>query len=332
MSGESVAYHLRQNKHVDRQLFVEILSHVTRSYPVRKSLYVSFGGVYFEDFKLIHNVFGTEKLLSIEQDPWVMKRQKHNKPFGCIRCEELKSRALVTNINDYRTEFRDPQLICWLDFASTNRRAQLEDVSILLKNSRAGDVIRVTMNANPGTLGEQREGELVAERDTRRLATLRQKLGDKLPGEVDEKDITVGAFPALLLRMLKLEMSKAMESQPDLQFQPLGSYSYCDAQHTMLTVTGIILETKNIKAFLQQTRIREFNFAGLEWELQHINVPLLSQREKLKLDQKYKTAAPSRISRDLGFQVAKTKSDSDAMLRDYFDFHRYYPHFHRIQY
>jgi len=332
MSGEGVAYHLRQNKHVDRQLFVELLSHINRSYTIRKALYVSFGGVYFEDFKLIHNVFGTEKLLSIEQEHWVMNRQKHNKPLGCIRCVELKSRALVTNINDYRTEFRNPQLICWLDFASTNRRAQLEDVSILLKNCRAGDVVRITMNANPGTLGEQREGELVADRDARRLAKLRQKLADKLPGEIDEKDITVGAFPTLMLRMLKLEMAKAMESQPDLQFQSLGSYSYCDAQHTMLTVTGIVLEIKKIPEFLRQTRIHEFKFSGLEWELHHINVPLLSQREKLKLDQKYKTTTPSKISRGLGFQVAETKSASDAMLRDYFDFHRYYPHFHRIQY
>jgi hypothetical protein len=332
MSGEAVAYHLRQNKHVDRQLFVEILSYVNRYAPVGKALYVSFGGVYFEDFNLLHNVFGAEKLLSIEEISWVLKRQKHNKPFGCIRCKELKSRVLVTKINDYRTEFGDPSLICWLDFASRDRRSQLEDVSILLKNSRVGDVVRVTMNANPATFGEQREGELVTARDMRRLTNLRDELGDKLPGEVDEQDLKKDAFPALMLRMLKLEMLKAMESQPELQFQPLGSYSYSDSEHTMLTVTGIVLEADKIRGFLQQTRIKEFKFCGLKWELNRINVPLLSQREKLKLDQKYKSAAPSKISRGLGFQLAKTKAESDKMLRDYFDFHRYYPHFHRIQY
>ena len=331
MSGEVVAYHLRQNKHVDRQLFVEILSYIDRYAPVGKALYVSFGGVYFEDFKLLHNVFGAEKLLSIEEISWVLKRQRHNMPFGCIRCEELTSRTLVTKINDYRAEFGDSSLICWLDFASTKRRAQLEDVSILLKNARAGDVVRVTMNANPATFGEQREGELVTARDTRRLTKLREKLGDKLPGEVDEQDLTKTAFPALMLRMLKMEMLKAMESQPDLQFQPLGSYSYADAQHTMLTLTGVVLETSKVSEFLRRTRIKEFKFAGLKWEILHINVPLLSQREKLKLDQKYKTAAPSKISRGLGFQLAAAKPESDEMLRDYFAFHRYYPHFHRIQ-
>jgi hypothetical protein len=332
MSGEVVAYHLRQNKHVDRQLFVEILSYVDRYAPVGKALYVSFGGVYFEDFKLIHNVFGAEKLLSIEEKQWVFRRQKHNKPFGCIRCEELESRTVVTKINDYRGEFGDPPLICWLDYASPKRRAQLEDVGILLKNARAGDVVRVTMNANPATFGEQREGELVAARDARRLTKLRNQLGDKLPGEVVEQDLTKEAFPALMLRMLKLELLRAMESQPELQFQPLGSYSYADAQHTMLTMTGIVLESKKVREFFSRTRIKEFKFSGLKWEIHHINVPLLSQREKLKLDQKYKTAPPSKISRGLGFQVAETKPASDEMLRDYFDFHRYYPHFHRIQY
>jgi hypothetical protein len=132
--------------------------------------------------------------------------------------------------------------------------------------------------------------------------------------------------------MLRLEMTKAMESQPALEFQPLGSYSYADSEHTMLTVTGIVLKANKVSEFLQRTRIKEFKFSGLEWELHHINVPLLSQREKLKLDQKYKTAPPSKISRELGFQFAKTRPESDDMLRDYFDFHRYYPHFHRIQY
>jgi len=188
------------------------------------------------------------------------------------------------------------------------------------------------MNANPATLGQQMEGELVEARDARRLAKLREQLADKLPGEVDEQDLKKDAFPALLLRMLKMEMLKAMESQPELQFQPLGSYSYSDSEHTMLTVTGIILEADKIREFLKQTRIKDFKFCGLNWELHRINVPLLSQREKLKLDQKYKTASPSKISRALGFQLAKTKHESDEMLRDYFDFHRYYPHFHRIQY
>jgi hypothetical protein len=332
MSGEAVAYHLRQNKHVDRQLFVEILSYVNRYASIRKALYVSFGGVYFEDFKLIHNVFGADKLLSIEEIPWILKRQKHNMPFGCIRCEELKSRVLVTKINDYRAEFGDPSLICWLDFASPSRRAQLEEVSVLLKNCRAGDVVRVTMNANPETLGEKSGVELTSTLNARRLAKLREQLADKLPGEVDEHDLTKDAFPALMLRMLKLEMLKAMESQPELQFQPLGSYNYADSQHTMLTVTGIVLEAEKVGEFLQRTRIKEFKFSGLKWELRRINVPLLSQREKLILDQKYKTATPSKISRGLGFQVAKSKPESYEMLRDYFDFHRYYPHFHRIQY
>jgi hypothetical protein len=67
----------------------------------------------------------------------------------------------------------------------------------------------------------------------------------------------------------------------------------------MLTITGIVLETEKVREFLQRTRIKEFKFSGLKWELHHINVPLLSQREKLKLDQKYRTLRRRKSVADL---------------------------------
>jgi hypothetical protein len=129
MSGETVPYHLRQNKHVDRQLFVELLSHVNRMTPIRDALYISFGGVYFEDFKLLHQIFGAERLLSIEREEWVLERQRHNKPYGCIRCKHMTSRELANNIVDVRKGYGRRQLICWLDFTdASGRRGQLEDI------------------------------------------------------------------------------------------------------------------------------------------------------------------------------------------------------------
>src|ERR1700678_128474 len=132
MSGETVPYHLRQNKHVDRQLFVELLAHASRINPVKDALYISFGGVYFEDFKLIHQVFGTKRLLSIEKEEWIVNRQMHNIPYGCIKCKKMSSREFANDITKIRSRFGNRQMICWLDFAdASNRRGQLEDVSLL---------------------------------------------------------------------------------------------------------------------------------------------------------------------------------------------------------
>jgi hypothetical protein len=334
MSGEMVPYHLRQNKHVDRQLFVELLSHVNRVTPIRDALYVSFGGVYFEDFKAIHQVFGTERMLSIEMEEWIVKRQRHNKPYGCIKCKQLTSGELVDNIESVRQRFGRRQMICWLDFAdASKRRLQLEEISVLAKSARELDVLRITMNANPANLSTQTPGETIEARDEKRLEKLRADFADFIPREIEGADATKRGFPHFVRDLIKHQLQRSLSSRPGLLFQPLGSYSYADSEHTMVTVTGAFLAEGKVADYISKTKIQDFEFAGLSWELRHINVPLLSQREKLALDQKLRNGKKSaRLAASLKLQVDKKRETSANMLKSYFDFHRYYPHFHRIHY
>ena len=334
MSGETVPYHLRQNKHVDRQLFIELLAHASRVTPVKDALYISFGGVYFEDFKLVHQVFGTDRLLSIEKEEWVVERQRHNKPYGCIKCKQLSSADLVTNIGDIRKRFGKRQMVCWLDFAdAAKRRDQLEEIGILTKNAREGDIVRVTMNVNPHNLSTPIHGEIIENRNQRRLEELRTKFADKIPREIELADVTEKGFPLFGLEMIKHQIQRSLSFNPGLFFQPMGSYSYSDSMHTMLTVTGTFLREENVKDYLSRTKLQDFEFAGLNWELLHINVPLLSHREKLALDQKFMNRQTStRVASSLKFRVSKNPGESKEMLKSYFTFHRYYPHFHRVQY
>lgn len=334
MSGEAVPYHLRQNKHVDRQLFIELLSQSNRIGPVQDALYISFGGVYFEDFKLIHQIFGTRRLLSIEREDWIVERQHHNKPYGCIQCREMSSRNLVDNIAQIRKQFGKRQLICWLDFAdASKRRGQLEDVAIFSKNAREFDILRITMNVNPSSISAQIPGETIDVRDQRRLEELRNQFADKISREIENSDVTQQGFPLFGLEMIKQAIQKALVSSPGLFFQPMGSYSYSDSEHTMLTVTGVFLRQENVEDYLTRSQLRKCEFAGLNWELLHINVPLLSQREKLTLDQKFgNRKSLGQVASSLKFRVNKKPDVSESMIESYFTFHRYYPHFHRIQY
>jgi hypothetical protein len=307
MSGETVPYHLRQNKHVDRQLFVELLSHANRVSPVKDALYISFGGVYFEDFKLIHQVFGNKRLLSIEKEEWVVKRQEHNKPYGCIECRHMDSLELANNIEKIRSEFGKREMICWLDFAAaSNRRGQLEEISLLAKNARRLDILRITMNVNPATLSGQVPGELIEVRDQRRLEKLRDVFADKVPRKIELTDVTHEGFALFGQEMIKHEIQGALSSSPGLFFQPMGSYTYSDSEHRMLTVTGTFLREEEIEGYMLRTGLRDFEFAGLDWELKHINVPLLSQREKLTLDQKFGSGGSlAEIVLSLKFQFDK---------------------------
>lgn len=334
MSGETVPYHLRQNKHVDRQLFIDLMSHANRVTSIQDSLYISFGGVYFEDFKLVHQIFGTQKLLSIEREDWIVERQQHNKPHGCIKCKQMSSRQLVDNLVQIRKRFGKQQVICWLDFAeAAARRGQLEDVGIFAKSAVEYDILRVTMNVNPATLSGQQPGETIDTRDQRRLEELRKKFSDKVPREIELRDVTEKGFPLFGLEMMKHAIQRALSSSQGLFFQPMGSYSYSDSEHTMLTLTGVFLSDEHVEDYLLRTQLRKSEFACLNWELMHINVPLLSQREKLTLDQKFGSCKTvEQVASSLKFRVNKKPELSELMLKSYFTFHRYYPHFHRIQY
>ncbi len=345
MSGEAVAYHLRQNKHVERQLFAEVLSHLDRLRPIKDYLYASFGGVYFEDFKLVHNVFGSEKMLSIEEIEWVRQRQEHNVPYGCIHCERLKSGELIDGLDHWREHFGVQNLICWLDYASAkHRRQQLEEFRSAIGRLEVHDVLKITINANPGSLGDFSEeirdemkkpgntANSVSLRNQFRLKKLNEELGDLLPGGIDDTFVVKDQFPALLLQVIRQVASRAMNERPGEVFQPLASFSYADSEHTMLTCTGIVLKDGEIEDFKEKSVLHDFAFHGLDWNLHQINVPLLSAREKSRLDHEYARKTPEVVAAELGFQLNESAPRSLAMLKDYFKFHRFYPHYHRIQY
>jgi hypothetical protein len=189
------------------------------------------------------------------------------------------------------------------------------------------------MNANPASLLSLVPNDTTEVRDQRRFEKLRDDFSDMIPRVIELVDATKKGFPHFVQDMIKHQIQTSLSSTPDLFFQPLGSYSYSDSEHTMVTVTGTFLKIERVNDYISRTRIGDFEFAGLSWELRNINVPLLSQREKLTLDQKFgnrKTSA--QVAKSLKFQVSKKPQESEEMLKSYFRFHRYYPHFHRIQY
>ena len=348
MSGEKVPYHLRQNKHVERQLFAELLAHVDRAHPIRDYLYVSFGGVFFEDFKLMHSVFGMRHMLSLEILEWVYQRQDKNRPYGCVKCKNMTSANFIDSIDIIREEFAGAKhIVCWLDYAAAREtRRQLEEYKALLPKLERFDIVKITLNANPTTLGDYREELRKLKEDNNnpdteaqslqklRLGCLRERLGDMLPEGIESEELTKSAYPGVLLRAIQLAAASAMKEQPSLSFQPLGSYVYSDSEHTMLTCTGILLDSSEEKRgrFLTATKLRKFEFSGLDWNLIKIDVPFLSAREKFLLDTDMYEKEPEAVAEQLGFRFDKGAERSLAMLKEYFRFHRFYPHFHRIQY
>src|SRR6185312_1491718 len=97
---------LRQNKHVERELFLDILAHVDRVRPIKSYLYVGFGGAYLEDFRVLHSHFGNTAMLSLEQESWVYDRQLLNIPYGCVKCRNMTSSQFIQEFEDTVAKLR----------------------------------------------------------------------------------------------------------------------------------------------------------------------------------------------------------------------------------
>lgn len=343
MSGEKVPYHLRQNKYVDRQLFVDVLAHINRVRDITAYLYISFGGPYLEDFKVIHSNFGNQKMLSLESEEWVYERQQFNVPYGCIDCENLKSDEFLEQFDDFIIRYSAANILVWLDYARADKlRMQLNEFAALIQHARSFDIIKLTINANPASMGERIvkiPPETAEELRTRQLEKLKLKLGDYLPAGVTTDDMEQSRYATVLLSSIRIAAHEGIKGSPNLILQPLTAFVYQDSLHQMLTATCIILEQGKSEAFLKNSGLGKYEFRSLDWkEPIKINVPYLSVKEKFYLDNMlFRNTRKSDRSRlksgaALKVKLAKNEDDATQMLRQYFLFYRYYPHYHRIQY
>ena len=338
MSGETIPYHLRPNKFVERSLFVDILSHIDRYLSVSEYLYVSFAGPYLEDFKVIHAAFGNRKMLSLEQTDWVYQRQRFNIPYGCIDCCNKNSQRFITDYTDIVRSYGNPSVLIWLDYmAADQTREQLTEYEGLLSKLKAHDVLKVTLNANPASLGSVAGWE-ADELRSWRLEVLNERIGDYLPNNTTPEEMKHSSYPSLLLQAVRKAASNAMEGARHLVFHPIASYVYEDS-HQMLTVAGIVLTTREVQHFLQHTGLESYEFATNNWQdIIVINVPHLSAREKLYLDTLiYKQTRLNDHSRlkgstKLKVTLAPTAVENVEMAERYMRFYRHYPHYHRIHY
>ena len=335
MSGAWVSYHLRQNKAVDRMLFIDLLSKLNRYIPIPSYEYIGFGGAFLEDHKLIHSHFGNMNLTSIEMDDHVWERQKFNLPLNCIKRAKTRSNDFIDSFNP-----SNPSII-WLDYANPNeRRDQLMELQRLLPKLDNNDVVKITLNANPQTILPDSETKPDGKRYTQdealpiRLDRLNKKLGDYLPQNVTPNEMTKKKFPSVLCRAIEYAANKGMESRRSKSiFQPLTAFSYADSEHQMLTVTGIILERNKITEFFKKTNVKKWKLATSKWgEFQEIKVPSLTVREKMFLDQMLPNSTASAIHKKLKFQFDKKENESLEVINSYKKYYRYYPNFQKVHF
>lgn len=332
MSGIDVPYHLRPNKYVDRQIFVDLLNRLDRVHPLSRSVYVSMGGKFLDDHKAIRFAFDLAGSVSIEKFARVVPRQNFNKPFEDVACLERESKDFVSGFSQFRSGYPDgTNFIVWLDFVTpAERLVQLEEFSTLVGFGRPFDVFRITINANAETLkgsDAKKPDQYKTIRDWR-LAIFQSQLR-KFPCNATAEEMTAVGFPSVLARAVGVA---AMEGAKRKKFvvRPLAVTSYSDGT-TMLSVTAILLPTEKADEFMAMPWISEWKYRATDWgSVTKIDVPDLSLKEKMLIDRRINVMDDRQIASELGFDLGDDEPSTLTKLSQYREHFRFYPQFVRM--
>jgi hypothetical protein len=305
-------YHLRPNKAIDRFIFIEAIKKVEKIGKLSEYTYYGFGGPYLEDFRLLYESCPEIRMVSIERDANILKRQKFHRPCKTLRLEGTEFKSFLAEYDP-----RDRKSIFWLDNTDLKLGA-FEDFQFLLQKVATNSIIKITLRANPGDYS----AEPKANRFREEFRKLMQNPSANPPSNSEQ-------FAAFVQEMLQVAAQQVLPFTVEMRFQPLTSFRYADGA-SMFTLTGIVCKTAEQATI--RNLFKSWPFANLDWDMpKHINVPFLTTKERLFLQKHLpiKQNTGRRLLQVLGYMVSEEEDDSLVKLQQYADFHRHYPYFIR---
>jgi len=320
--GASVAYRLRPSKAVDRELFVSLLGRLAATLKIENHVYVGLGGSFLEEFRLLHARTGIVDMVCVEQEESVHERQKFNRPIPTIQC-------VHSSLEDYLDEADfDKPVVLWLDYTDPKQmRSQIDCFCSQVAKLPLHSVVRVTLNANPSSLGTPDKEEICislsseSENDKPtlhewRLERLRERLAEYVPVDFASEDLKTQAFGPGLIRILRLALERSLEGYFDRK--PIWAFSthYSDGQ-PMVTATVIVVPSVDITI---ESIVNEWSFRPGDEKPLVIDLPALSTRERLTLE------ASDDPSKCLDYDLPKSSLKTDP-VQSFIALYRVFPHF-----
>lgn len=322
-------YHLRPHKAVDRNLFCEVLRHLSKIIDISNYRYIGFGSYEFDEFKLAHRYLGITDMHSIESETDIYNRQKFNRPYPFIELFNEKCEQYIDEDFDPETNS-----IFWMDFSdATDKAGQFSDVTNLFAKLSEKDIVRVTLNANASSIKTSNVDnmEYQLEQDdkkilrTKRFVALKNSLNTIFPADAIEDDVTAQKYPALLLKILYNAAYAGLGT--DLSICPLCIYTYEDGQR-MITITMIVVpcnEKEKIISTIKTAFADWSDFVKIDsWtEIIKIVLPGLTIHEQLELIQRNRNREEiKKTSKDIGLP--------EEAITQFYKFYRYYPNYQPV--
>jgi hypothetical protein len=328
-TGSSLPYRLRPNKAVDRELLLSLLTRLSPSLALENYEYVGLGGPFLEDFRLVHARLGIGRMTCVEAEEEVHKRQHFNRPISSITCVHATLEAYLDE-----HEFDTPAIV-WFDYTEPKHvTTQIERFARTIGTVPVGSVLRVTLNANPASLGKpdpletsvEVDGEASGNRAQKptlqewRLARFKERLGALFPSGLTAEGMNFKTYGPSLLRALKLAVEKEALSFRDRRIVWALATHYADGQ-AMATAALVVCaaDDKSTEAL-----IKGWEFYATIDAPHCLDLPALSTLERLTME------SNDDARTTMGFDLPKSDMGEDPFA-SFKKFYRIYPHFSRVE-
>jgi len=313
-------YHLRLNKAVDRATLIEVIRALELN--PAECVYFGFGGPYLEDFRLMYEFFPQMDMFSIENSKETCKRQRFHLPCCTIK---LINRDMKTFLARHNLP-NDKKSIVWLDYNDLEY-GNFADFQVVLTKVAPDSIVKITLRADPKDFRGPDPKEVEEKRDN-----FRKKFSEFLPNP-SKLQRRLRKLPYLLQDMLRIASQQALPGDSPLIFQPVLSFFYNDGTQ-MFTLTGVVCRREEASKI--EKALKNWKSINLKWNLkwnkpQSIDVPTLSTKERLYLATMLPCSKnPGKTLRKaLGYLIEDDQSSTEEKLKQYSDFHRYFPYFIR---
>lgn len=321
-------YHLRPNKAVDRFLLIESIRRFTEAgnYDHSKYTYYGFGGPFLEDFRLIRKYFPEFKLESIEKNQHTYKRQKFHK-----FCKDIKIHN--SPVDKFLSKHFNPgeRDIFWLDYTDL-RPAYFSWFQQLLPQLGKGSIVKLTFPVIPPLQPSEfiNLEENAAEKKRKvTIELFERKYSTHLPAKFDTYLDTESSFSALLLKMLTLATESVILSET-LTPLLLCAHRYADGIPMMSITFGIVEKERLTPIRVALEKVGQSTSTNEEPKI--FDIPILSPQERAKIDKILPQKCPTGKSlvKVLGYSVEKNEQTTTERLKNYAQYHRYFPLFARV--
>jgi len=326
-------YHLRMNKAVDRFILVELikrLSNLRDIFEFKNVKYCSLGGPFLEDLKLIYEFFPEMELASVEIDNHTYRRQLLHQFTSKIHIYPIPLSEYLT-----REQPRDKEIF-WLDYEELNEN-NLNEFSRVLDRVYDGSIVKITIPCDlkdtPFAGSEINNDDATPTKEQLDyVENFKNKFNDFLSFSINHMSfLRRNKFLDLVQSMVQVQTQRSLSAvKSELRFQILSSSFYNDGT-TMLSIAGVVIKKEEIDRI--KTHFTNWRFKNLDWSPpKEINVPVLSLKERLKLEKHLPICDSTDInlSKILNYNIANGEEESEKVLKQYAEFCKYYPVFAKI--